>query len=262
VWLPDGSPLMVHTVNQTNGVRDRLADEPVVVDFAMRYGNPSIAEKLDGLAAKGIERVVVIPLYPQYSTTTVATIQDKLDEYAAAHPSGPKLVTIDTFPEDAGYIEARAGLIEGFWAEHGRPDFAAGDKLLLSYHGIPESLVTKGGDPYPSECEATTALLRTRLGLDETSCVMTYQSKFGPGKWLTPATIDTSEELGKQKLGRLDVFCPGFAADCLETDEEINQLNRETFTQAGGGQFNKIPCLNDDPAFLDVLARLAAANLE
>jgi ferrochelatase len=253
VWLPDGSPLLVHTKAQTTGLRQRLNEIPI--EFGMRYGNPSIGSAIDALRNRGVDRILVLAMYPQYSTTTVATIEEVLDDYRNCHTNCPKLEMIEPFPADDGYIDAMVGLIQRFWQEHGRPDFGNGQKLLLSYHGIPASLVPKG-DPYPGQCEATTAKLRERLGLNGDECLMTYQSKFGPGKWLTPATIDTVEALGKTGLSRLDVFCPGFAADCLETEEEINQLNRETFTQAGGGEFHKLPCLNADDAWLDALANL------
>jgi ferrochelatase len=252
VWLPQGSPLLVHTQAQTAGVADRLHDR-VEVRFAMRYGQPNLPSVLDELRRSGVSRVLVLPLFPQYSTTTTGSIDDVLEAYG--QPEGMTIERVRDYHTDAGYIEAMAHAIEAAWDVNGRPDFAAGDRLLLSYHGIPVSLVRQG-DPYPEQCASTTTLLRQRLGLTADEAVMTYQSKFGPAPWLTPATIDTMAEWGAATMGRVDVFCPGFAADCLETDEEINILNREAFLEAGGGEFHRIPCLNADKVWLDSLAAL------
>jgi ferrochelatase len=256
---------MVHTRAQTDGIRERLNRDGdlIPVEFGMRYGNPRIADGLDKLARTGVQRILVLAMYPQYSTTTIATVEDVVERYRDENPVGPRVSVLPGFPGDQGYIEAMAGVIERFWEAHGRPDFAAGQKLLLSFHGIPESLTRgKNPDPYPQHCAITTVALRQRLGLTEAECLQTFQSKFGPGRWLTPATIDTVGQLGAQATSRLDVFCPGFASDCLETDEEINQLNRAEFTNSGGGEFNKIPCLNDDPAWLDALASLVLQAID
>ncbi|MDR1450295.1 MAG: ferrochelatase [Propionibacteriaceae bacterium] len=232
------------------------AGQPALtVAYAMRYGNPSLGSVLAGLQAAGIGKLLIVPMYPQYSTTTTATVIDALSSYLGRAQNHPETRWIRSWAADPGYIEALAQRIEASWAERGRPDFARGDKLLLSFHGIPVS-VTAGGDPYPKECETTADLLRERLGLGPEHCLMTYQSKFGHGEWLTPATIETVGKLGELGVARLDVCCPGFAVDCLETLEEIGLLNRDEFERRGGGQLVRIPCLNDFGPWIDALAAL------
>ncbi|MDR1710621.1 MAG: ferrochelatase [Propionibacteriaceae bacterium] len=254
VWLPEGSPLMVHTRAQVAALRGKLGDG-YRVEFGMRYGNPALGEVLAGMLSDGLRRVLVVPMYPQYSTTTVATVLDALSDFIRASQDQFEYRTLRDFHDAPEYIEACAQRIEAVWQAQGRPDFAAGEKLLLSYHGIPVSMFAKG-DPYPNECKTTTQLLRERLGLGAEDAEMTFQSKFGNEPWLTPATIDRVAELGAQHVARLDVFCPGFAADCLETEEEIGMLNRKAFTDAGGGKFNRVPCLNDSEPFIGLLADL------
>lgn len=259
VWTPEGSPLMVHARAQADALAGRLGDDARVA-VAMRYGLPGLARVLDELRAEGIRKVLVVPMYPQFSTTTVATVLDVLGEYFQTRADQFEYRTVRDFHADPGYIEAAARQIEATWAREGRPDFAAGDRLLLSYHGIPVSMVD-GGDPYPRECETTTDLLRERLGLGAEACLMTYQSKFGRGEWLTPATIAKVAELGEAGVRRLDVFCPGFVADCLETEEEIGILNREEFHAHGGERFVRVPCLNDAVAWVDALAGIVTRHL-
>jgi ferrochelatase len=261
VWYESGSPLLVHTVDQATALAECLGDIPAVtVAPAMRYGSPNVDAVLSRLRADGIGRVLVVPMYPQYSSTTTATVIDALTRHLTQSQDQPEVRWIRAWAEDPAYIEAMAQRIESVWQEVGRPDFAAGHKLLLSYHGIPVSCVG-AGDPYPRECEATTDLLRARLGLGPEHCFMTYQSKFGHGEWLTPATIDTVGQLGELGTGRLDVFCPGFAVDCLETLEEIGLLNRDEFTRRGGGEFVRIPCLNDSGPWIQALAQLVRRHL-
>ena len=259
VWLPGGSPLMVHSLAQTAALAERLGTTARVA-LAMRYGNPSLSSVLDELKQDGIRRVLIVPAYPQFSTTTVATVMDALASHILTRQDQPECRIVRDFHDDPAYIDACATLIEQTWEREGRPDFAAGDRLLLSYHGIPVSMVA-AGDPYPAECERTTELLRQRLGLTAAQCEMAYQSKFGRAEWLTPATIERVAELAKQGVGRLDVFCPGFVADCLETEEEIGMLNREEFHAAGGREFVRVPCLNDSPVWVDALAQLTRRHL-
>lgn len=259
VWTPEGSPLLVHARAQASALAVRLG-EGVSVAIAMRYGQPSLSSVLDGFAANGISRVLVVPMYPQFSTTTVATVLDALARHIQRSHDQLEYRTVRDFHADPGYIEACARLIEQTWQREGRPDFAAGDRLLLSYHGIPVSMV-EAGDPYPHECETTSRLLRERLGLQEQECLTTYQSKFGRSAWLTPATIEQVAAIGDAGVDRLDVFCPGFVADCLETEEEIGILNREEFHAHGGSRFVRVPCLNDSPAWVDALARLVSRHL-
>lgn len=259
VWLPDGSPLMVHSLAQAAALADRLADRARVA-VAMRYGSPSLSGVLDELKQEGVRRVLIVPAYPQFSTTTVATVMDALASHIQARQDQLEYRVVRDFHDDPGYIEACATLIEQAWEREGRPDFAGGDKLLLSYHGIPVSMVADG-DPYPAECERTTELLRQRLGLTGTECELAFQSKFGRAEWLTPATIERVAELARAGVGRLDVFCPGFVADCLETEEEIGMLNREEFHAHGGRQFVRVPCLNDSPAWTEALTQLTSRHL-
>lgn len=259
VWLPGGSPLMVHSQAQAAALTDRLG-EIARVAIAMRYGSPSLSDVLDELKRDGIRRVLVVPAYPHFSTTTVAPVMDALAEHIRTRHDQLEYRLIRDFHDDPGYIEACATLIEQAWEREGRPDFGGGDKLLLSYHGIPVSMATDG-DPYPVECERTTDLLRHRLGLTAGECELAYQSKFGRAEWLTPATIERVAELAEVGTKRLDVFCPGFVADCLETEEEIGMLNREEFHAHGGQEFVRVPCLNDSPAWIGALAQLAVRHL-
>jgi ferrochelatase len=254
VWYPEGSPILVHTRAQADALQADLG-EHFAVRAAMRYGEPSISAELDSLAQAGVSQVLILPMYPQFSGTTVATIYDAVAQHYRSRRDQPELRFVRSFPTDPNYIEALAQRIEATWAAASRPDFAAGDKLILSFHGIPQSMV-RAGDPYHGECQATAAALRARLGLEEAQCLTTFQSKFGPSPWLEPATIDTVTAAGQAGAGRIDVVCPGFTADCLETLEEIDLLNREAFTQAGGGRFVRIPCLNAEKPWIASLSAL------
>ncbi|MDR3070683.1 MAG: ferrochelatase [Propionibacteriaceae bacterium] len=268
VWLDGGSALAVYSARQVEGVQARLGDA-AHVELATTYGEPSVANTLSRLYRDGFKRVLVIPMYSQYSITTVASVLDEVARYTLKAVGSPELRWVTSFEADEGYIDAMAARIEASWKQTGRPDFAAGDKLLLSFHGIPQAY-DKAGDPYRSQCFASAALLREKLGVGDDECLLTFQSKFGPAVWLTPATIDTVARLGAAGVKRVDVFCPGFLADCLETLEEINMLNREAYAEAyraqaqpgaGEGEFNHIPCLNDDPKWLDALTAIVRANL-
>ena len=263
VWGQDESPLLTITRRQTTALHQELQQRGIDAEVAwvMRYGRPSITDVLGKLQAGGVRRVLVVPAYPQYSSTTVGSVYHAVAQHMLAATDELELRFIRSFPTYATYIESLARRIEASWEQNGRPDFAGGDVLLLSYHGVPTAVV-KAGDPYPAECQATTDALRARLGLDAEQCPMTFQSKFGPAKWLTPATIDTVGALGRAGVGRVDVACPGFAADCLETLEEIGLLNRARFAEAApGGVFNRIDCLNDDALFIQALADVTCRGL-
>lgn len=259
VWTPDGSPLLVHTLAQRDAVARTLGGR-AVVRHAWRYGAPSVPDVLDELQAQGHDRVLVVPLYPQFSASSAGTVHDEVHRHGLRSRDQLELRTVRSFATDAGYVEALATAVEKSWAEHGRPDFAAGDRLLLSFHSIPVAMVD-AGDPYPAECAATSAALRERLGLGEEEIVTTFQSVFGPARWITPATIDTVEQLARDGVRRVDVVCPGFVSDCLETLEEIAILNRETFHAAGGTEFHHVPWGNGDPVWTDALAQLAETHL-
>ncbi|MDR1852533.1 MAG: ferrochelatase [Propionibacteriaceae bacterium] len=256
VWREEGSPLAHFTKLQAEGVATRLGPD-YRVEYAMRYGDPSVAGVLSTLQSEGIDDITIVPLYPQYSLTTVASVYDAVDDYRAGASPKPKLHRVTSFETEPSYLDAVAKRARQAWSLTNTPDFLAGDKLLYSFHGIPEALV-KAGDPYREQCVATAAALDKRLGVPDGGSMLTFQSKFGPAPWLKPATIETVEALGKAGVNRVDVICPGFAADCLETLEEINQLNRATYIAANPhGEFNYIECVNDIPEFLDSLANVA-----
>ena len=236
----------------------RLAESAgaaVPVALGMRYGSPSIDAALAELEEAGCDRVLVLPLYPQYSAATSASTYDAVGTAMARRRLVPGLRLVRDYHDHPAYIGALAASIRDYWAEHGR-----GEKLLLSYHGIPKEYARKG-DPYPAHCGRTTRALVRELGLRRGEWKTVFQSRFGPKQWLKPYTDRTLERLGGQGLGRVDLVCPGFAADCLETLEENAMGNRELFLEAGGGEFHYIPCLNDRPDHIDAITRIALENL-
>ena len=264
IWSPAGSPLLVNTMRQADALHEYLwmNGVDVRVSWAMRYGQPSLPRVLDGLRSDGVRRVLVVPAYPQYSGTTVASVYDEVARYMLASRDELELRFVRSFPAEDKYIEALAQSIERSWKRNGRPDFVNGDVLLLSYHGLPVKMA-RDGDPYPAECQATTEALRARLKLSASQCRMSFQSTFGTDAWLTPATIDTVAELGQEGAHRVDVACPAFVADCLETIEEIGMLNRERFAEATQhrGVFNRIDCLNNDELFIEAMADVVGQEL-
>ncbi len=258
VWTEQGSPLLVHTRNQCEGLRQRLQaeyGEDLVVDFAMRYGNPSIPSVLQRMAEQGVTRLLVLPLYPQYSASTSASTFDAVAQDFAARRWLPDLRFISHYHDYAPYLDAMAEHIHSHWAQHGRAE-----KLLFSYHGVPKRYLTEG-DPYFCECHKTSRLLAERLGLNERQWQVTFQSRFGREEWLQPYTDATLKALPGEGVKSVQVFCPGFSADCLETLEEIDVENRGYFMEAGGERFDYIPALNDCPAHLDALAALVHDHL-
>ena len=258
VWMPEGSPLAVWTQRQTTALAAALADagHQLIVRHAMRYGNPSLPDTLDALRSEGVTRVLVLPLYPQYAAATTASISDKVLQWATRARRLPELRFIAEYHDDAAYVEALAGQLRAHWAEHGRAD-----KLVLSFHGVPERSLHLG-DPYHCQCHKTARLLAIALGLGKDEVLVTFQSRFGKAKWLEPYTEPTLQALAAAGTKRVDVMCPGFVADCLETLEEINQEAREAFLDAGGEAFRYVPCLNDNPAWIAALAALAERHLQ
>ena len=248
VWLPGGSPLAVHTEALADAVRMRLPAWRV--RHAMRYGEPSIGAALDALRAEGVYSVRVLPLYPQYSTTTTASVADAI----ARHGKGLQISMLQDYHRDAGWAAAVADSIRSHWALHGR-----GERLLLSFHGIPQRLVD-GGDPYATQCEASTVAIAEALGIPRGDILLTFQSRFGKERWLQPYTQQTLEALAREGVGSVDVACPGFAVDCLETLEEIAVENAHAFRAAGGESLRYIPCLNAGDAHAQALATLAQAD--
>lgn len=251
------SPLRTFTRSQAKLLADRLADRPaVVVDWAMRYGTPAIADRLDALKAAGAERILVFPLYPQYAASTTATVNDVVCSWMQRQRWQPALRTVPPYHDEPTYIAALAASIRLHIAGLGwEPEV-----VLASYHGIPQSYFDKG-DPYYCHCMKTTRLLREALGWDEHRLRVTFQSRFGPEEWLKPYTDQTVEALAREGVKRLAVVNPGFAADCLETLEEIAVLNREIFEQAGGEKFAHIPCLNDSEDGMAVIERIVRREL-
>ena len=261
VWRPgeetsrSGSPLMHYSERQGELLQQELG-ESVQVRIAMRYGQPALRRVMGELMEAGCRRIALLPLYPQYAASSAGTVVDEAARFILASRNQPELRTVRSFETAPAYIEALATALEQHWRVHGRPDPAAGERLLLSFHSIPQAM-HDAGDPYRAECERTVELLSQRLNLPDGLAQLTFQSVFGPAAWIGPATIDAVGELGSAGCPRLDVICPGFLSDCLETLEEINQLNRETFTTAGGGSFHYIPWGNDSDGAIATLAEQA-----
>lgn len=247
VWLEGGSPLAVYTQRLAEAVQARLPDMQVL--HAMRYGGPSLADVLQRLRDEGTPSVRLLPLYPQYSTTTTASMVDIADAFR----DGLRIEVLPDYHADAGWAAAVAGSIRAHWAAHGR-----GERLLFSYHGLPQRVVD-AGDPYARQCEASTQAIAGALGVPRDAIALAYQSRFGKGKWLQPDVVGTLQALARAGVRTVDVTCPGFAVDCLETLEEIAMQGAEVFRAAGGQSLRYIPCLNADAAHADALAELARA---
>jgi ferrochelatase len=258
VWTPEGAPLAVWTAKQAVLLRGHLGElgHQVQVRHAMRYGQPAVAAGLDELKALGCRHILVLPLYPQYAASATASALDAVGAWAARQRRLPELRLINQFHDDAGYLAALAGRIRSHWRQCGKPD-----QLLLSFHGLPARAV-RLGDPYREQCEQTARLLAERLELTPEQWRLTFQSRMGRAKWLEPATQPTLEQLARQGAGRVDVACPGFVSDCLETLEEIGMQARAAFLAAGGREFHLIACLNDDAAWLAALAQIVLRHLQ
>ncbi|MFK4822328.1 ferrochelatase [Ochrobactrum quorumnocens] len=252
------SPLRTYTRAQGEKLAVALKDHPnVIVEWAMRYGQPSIEEVTDRLLKQGCERIVMFPLYPQYSATTTATVNDKFFEVLMKKRFMPAVRTIPSYEVEPVYIEALAQSIEKHLATL---DFKP-EVILASYHGIPKSYSDKG-DPYRAQCLETSRLLRSRLGMDDKQFRSTFQSRFGPEEWLQPYTDETLEELAKQGVKSVAVLNPGFVVDCLETVDEIGHEAAEAFHEAGGENFSHIPCLNDSVEGMKVIETLVRRELQ
>jgi len=253
IWGEDGSPLMSTSRRQARALEAALGERvpgPVRVALGMSYGRPSIDDALEELRRHGARRIVLLPLYPQYSGSTSGSVFDATATALSRWRWVPEFRFIQHYADDPGYIEALASSVSDYRAAHG-----TGDLLLLSFHGVPRRYLDNG-DPYHCLCQKTGRLVAERLGLETHEWRVTFQSRFGREPWLQPYTDKTVEALGREGLGRLDVICPGFASDCLETLEEIAIGNREIFEGAGGGEFHYIPALNDRPEHIDALAGL------
>ncbi len=258
VWTDEGSPLLTILQKQATALQNRLEETlpvPVKVAYGMRYGEPSIASGMRELHAANVQRLLVLPMYPQYSATTTATSLDAVFAELQTWRWMPELRTINNYHDHPGYIRALAGSIAAQWAQTGRPD-----RLLFSFHGIPLDYFLKG-DPYYCQCQKTARLIAEALHLPDEMWFATFQSRFGPQEWLQPYTDVTLEEWGGEGLQHVDALCPGFSADCLETTDEVGHEGRIQFQEAGGGQFNYIPALNDHPDHIAVLADILADHL-
>lgn len=254
----DESFLRTYTRNQGDRMGEALQDLPnVVVDWGMRYGNPSIAERLDALRAKGCERILLFPLYPQYAAATTATVNDKAFQHLMKLRWQPALRTVPPYHDDDTYIDALANSVKSHLATL---DWEP-EKLIASFHGIPQSYFRKG-DPYHCQCMKTGRLLREKLGLSRDQFMVTFQSRFGPEEWLQPYTDKTVEKLADEGVKRIAVMNPGFVSDCLETLEEIAGEAAESFMHHGGEKFTHIPCLNDSANGMKVLEQVVRRELQ
>jgi ferrochelatase len=258
IWTPDGSPLAVWTSKQAKLLAGYLGErgQPVLVRHAMRYGRPAVADVLDELVAAGATRILVVPLYPQYAAATTASANDVVVAWWQRQRRQPELRFVGHYHDDAGYIGALARRVQAHWQSNGR-----GQHLVMSFHGVPERSLQLG-DPYHCECHKTARLLAEKLALNDGDWTVTFQSRFGRAKWLQPYTEPTLVDLARRGVHEVDIVCPGFAADCLETLEEIAQEARAAFEGAGGKQFNYIACLNDQHEWIAALAALAMRHLQ
>jgi ferrochelatase len=257
IWTREGSPLKVWTERQAKRLQGWLGEQGhrVRVAYAMRYGNPSIASQLDAFAQAGATRILVLTGYPQYSGTTMASVIDAVSDWTRSRRSIPELRFVNRYHDERGYIEALAHGIERRWREHGRPEH-----LVMSFHGVPERTV-RLGDPYEAECRRTARLLADSLRLADAQFTLTFQSRFGKARWLEPSTEATLQALARAGRRRVDVVCPGFTSDCLETLEEIAVEGRAAFLAAGGQEFHYIPCLNDETEWIRALGGIALKHL-
>ncbi|WP_343583796.1 ferrochelatase [Herbaspirillum sp.] len=258
IWSEQGSPLKFHTERQARALGEELAargHRQLQVTYAMRYGSPALPDVLDRLKAEGCGRILVLPAYPQYSGTTTASIFDAVFAHYRKVRNIPELRLVRDYHDSEGYIRALRQSVLDHWAANGRPD-----KLVMSFHGVPKRTMLLG-DPYHDECLGTARLLAQALGQAQDDYLVTFQSRFGKAEWLQPYTAPTLQELARQGLRRVDVMCPGFTSDCLETLEEIAMEGKAEFLHAGGKEFHFIPCLNESPAWIAGMADIAAQHL-
>ncbi|WP_084397705.1 ferrochelatase [Henriciella aquimarina] len=256
VWMEEGSPLLVYTRRQAEKLAARIGSDELLVDFAMTYGNPSIASKIERLKDEGCDRIAIVALYPQYSATTTASVHDRAFAALSKLRWQPAVRTTPPFFDKPAYVEALAASI----SEHlAGLDFTP-DRVLMSYHGIPKAYFDKG-DPYHCHCQKTTRLVAEKLGWSDGYAMTTFQSRFGPQEWLQPYTDKTLEALPGEGVKKLAVVSPAFISDCLETLEELAILGREQFTEAGGTHYSVVPCLNDSERAVDVIETVVKREL-
>jgi len=253
IWTEEGSPLLCISKKQAEGIQQVLNKQfagSVKVELAMRYGTPSIESVLEKLRAANVRRLLILPLYPQYSATTTASTFDAVADQLKQWRWLPEVRMVNHYHDEPGYIAATANSIEYHWQNNAKPE-----KLLFSFHGLPKDYAL-AGDPYFDECHVTAKLIAEKLNLNKEEWLITFQSRFGPREWLKPYTDKTLKSLAKEGIKRVHIVCPGFSADCLETLEEINIQNRAFFTEAGGKEFSYIPALNDSHEHIDLLSNI------
>ena len=257
IWSKDGSPLKIHTEKQAMLLQGYLGERghDVRVVYAMRYGSTNIPEVLSKLKTEGYDRILILPAYPQYSATTTAANFDAVVGHYQQVRNIPELRFVRNYHDHAAYIQALKHSILHYWQSNGRPG-----KLVMSFHGLPKAFLLRG-DPYHCECYKTARLLAEQLGLNKDQYVVTFQSRLGRAEWLQPYTAPSVQALAKQGLKRIDVVCPGFIADCLETLEEIAMEVKQDFINAGGKEFHYIPCLNESQEWLRGLAEITEQHL-
>jgi ferrochelatase len=255
IWTTEGSPLKVWTEKQSLALQQLFDPHKVVVRYAMRYGSPAMPQVLDELKAQGVTRVLVLPAYPQYSGTTTASVFDAVYAWGMRTRNLPELRFINHYHDHPGYIEALAEKIRAHWAQHGRAE-----QLVMSFHGVPERTLQLG-DPYHCECHKTARLLAQSLGLSKDEYKVCFQSRFGKAKWLEPYTEPTVRELARQGCRSVQIVCPGFVSDCLETLEEIALEVKAAFLEEGGEQFHYIECINDSPVWIQAMHSLTMTHM-
>jgi ferrochelatase len=258
IWTPEGSPLKVWTLTQAELLQARFdqAQESVVVRYCMRYGQPSVASVMEELRASGVTRVLILPAYPQYCAATTASVFDAVYAWAKRARFVPELRFINHYHDDSAYIQALAQKVRAHWTRHGQAPM-----LIMSFHGVPERTLLLG-DPYHCECLKTARLLAQALGLQKDQFRVTFQSRFGKAKWLEPYTEPTVRALAREGVPHIQVVCPGFTSDCLETLEEIAMEVRDAYLEEGGTRFEYIPCLNNEPAWIEALSTVAHQHLQ
>ncbi len=252
IWMDKGSPLIFFTQQLCHKLTDQLVAKNVVIDYAMRYGKPVLADKLNAFQTHNINEIIILPLYPQYSSTTTASVYDAVDDVIRKWRHVPSLRFISDYHDHDAYIQAVANSIADYWHTHGK-----NKQLLMSFHGLPTQL-TKLGDPYYYHCKKTAILIAERLSLNDNQWKLVFQSRFGKAEWLKPYCIEVLRELPQQGCQEVDIICPGFAVDCLETLEEIAIANKEVFIEAGGRSYRYIPALNDNNDHVHLMRELLA----
>jgi protoporphyrin/coproporphyrin ferrochelatase len=259
IWTQEGSPLLVYARQQAKLLQGFISQQvasPVVVELGMSYGNPSMASAIEKLTEQQCDRILVFPLYPQYAASSTASALDAVWRVLLKMRNVPAIRSIRHYHDHPAYIKALAHSVRGHWAKNGQPE-----KLVMSFHGVPKFHLLKG-DPYHCECHKTARLLAEELGLTPQQYTVAFQSRFGKQEWLQPYLSNTLQALGEQKLKRIDVICPGFSSDCLETLEEIAMEGQHIFQSHGGGEYRYIPALNNNEAWIHAMTQIALDNLQ